>query len=146
MTHIYTHLHIHTHTHTIILTTSSESVYMVDCGAPQSSNISVNYNSILEGSILQFRCAKGFLSSDVYTAICHLNRSWVPDPTSHMCIIAATGKIHVIESYTIMWFIHYHISIPLEAPTVKQNQTLISVQSLFHQLFCMFRVRFCSAS
>ena len=37
MTHIYTHLHIHTHTHTIILTTSSESVYMVNCGAPQSA-------------------------------------------------------------------------------------------------------------
>ena len=38
--HMYTHTHIHTHTHTHTQShATTPSVYMVDCGAPQSSNI-----------------------------------------------------------------------------------------------------------
>ena len=89
--------HMHTYTCTCARTQSqpcTPSVYMVDCGAPQSTNVSVNYSSTLEGSILQFCCAEGFLPSDAYTAICHPNGSWVPDPTSYVCTVAATGKMY----------------------------------------------------
>ena len=70
----------------------------VDCGAPQftcdNSNVSVNYSSTLEGSNLQFSCVEGYLPSDVFTATCHPNGSWVPDPISHLCTTAASGKTH----------------------------------------------------
>ena len=69
----------------------------VDSGAPQftrcNSNISVNFSSTLEGSNLQFSCVEGYLPSDVISATCHSNGSWVPDPTSHMCTTAVAGLV-----------------------------------------------------
>ena len=53
-------------------------------------NVSVNYSSTLEGSTLQFSCVEGYLPNDVFTATCHPNGSWVPDPTSHVCTTAGT--------------------------------------------------------
>ena len=72
----------------------------VDCGAPQftcgNSNVSLSFTSTLEGSNLQFSCMEGYLPRDVFTATCHPNGSWVPDPTSHVCTTAsaASGIMH----------------------------------------------------
>ena len=70
----------------------------VDCREPQFTRdntiISVNYSSTLEGSNLQFSCVEGYLPSDVFIATCHPNGSWVPDPTSHTCTIATSGKLN----------------------------------------------------
>ena len=70
--HTYTHIHAHMHTrmHAHMHTQSqpcTPSVYVVDCGAPQSSHITVNYSSTLEGSILQFHCVEGFLGQVMHT-------------------------------------------------------------------------------
>ena len=72
----------------------------VDCGAPQftcDNYSNINYSSTLEGSTLQFSCVEGYLPSDVFTATCHPNGSWIPDPARHTCTSASTvasGKTH----------------------------------------------------
>ena len=83
----------HTHMHN---TKSYIHTPTVDCRAPQftrdNCNVNVNYSSTLEGSMLHFSCVEGYLPSDVFTATCHPNGSWVPDPTSHVCTSASAAS------------------------------------------------------
>ena len=96
----YIRIHTHTHTHTHTYLGLDPVTPTVDCRVPQftrdNSNVSVNYSSTLEGSTLQFGCVEEYLPSDIFTATCHPNGSWVPDPTSHVCTIATatSGKTH----------------------------------------------------
>ena len=71
-------------------------IHIANCGAPltvSNNSIITISNSTLEGSTLHFSCREGFLPSDIITAMCFPNRSWTPDPTTHMCKpITSSGR------------------------------------------------------
>ena len=104
-----TYIIMHTYTHTGL----DPVTPTVDCRAPQftrdNSYVNVNYSSTLEGSTLKFGCVEGFLPSDVFTATCHPNGSWVPDPTSHVCTTAASGKLMNDSSNFYEWRSSYSL-------------------------------------
>ena len=61
-------------------------IYAVSCVLPtRNSNISLSFNSTLDGSLLTYRCATGLVPRQDKTAVCHKNGSWVPDPVQHIC-------------------------------------------------------------
>jgi hypothetical protein len=61
------------------------SLYAVSCVLPRNSNISLSFNSTLDGSVLTYRCATGLIPREDKTAVCHRNGSWAPDPAQHIC-------------------------------------------------------------
>ena len=92
----YACIHIHTYIHAYIHKYVHTETVTVDCGSPlpthSNSSITVNYSSTVEGSNSTFKCTEGFIPSDIVTATCHPNGSWVPDPTTHVCTIDPTGE------------------------------------------------------
>ena len=70
------------------LVNGSTHVYAVSCVLPiRNSNLSLSFNSILDGSLVTYRCATGLVPGQEKTAVCHKNGSWVPDPAQHICSI-----------------------------------------------------------
>ena len=55
------------------------------------SNISLNYTSTVEDSLLTFQCEDGLFPDDVFTARCYRNGSWIPNPSSHTCTTSSAG-------------------------------------------------------
>ena len=69
------------HTHILLII-----FHAVSCVLPtRNSNISLSFNSTLDGSLLTYRCATGLVPGQEKTAVCHKNGSWVPDPVQHIC-------------------------------------------------------------
>ena len=69
--------------------------YTADCGHPiLNSNVSLNYSSTLEDSLLTFQCKDGLFPEDVFTASCYQNGSWIPNPSGHACAtsISSAGR------------------------------------------------------
>ena len=67
---------------------------IVDCDTPVvNSNVSLNYSSTLEDSLLTFQCKDGLLPDDVFTSRCYRNLSWIPNPSSHACATTSAGVI-----------------------------------------------------
>lgn len=56
-----------------------------------NSNISLDYNSTLEGSHLIFWCRDGLLPENVMMAQCTDNATWMPNVTELVCS-APVGK------------------------------------------------------
>ena len=71
-------------TSTVILWIFGLILNAADCGVPiVDSSASVIYNSTLEGSLLVFWCEQ--FPDDVFTALCHKNGSWSPNPAHNIC-------------------------------------------------------------
>ena len=68
------------------------SLFAAYCGPPiANSNVSVNFSSTLEDSLLTFQCKDGLLPEDVFTARCYQNGSWIPNPSGHTCATSSAG-------------------------------------------------------
>ena len=66
---------------------------LVDCTIPMvNSNISLNYSSTLEDSLLIFQCEEGLFPCGVFIARCHRNGTWIPNPSNHKCTTSSAGK------------------------------------------------------
>ena len=64
----------------------------VDCQIPVvNSNVSLALNSTLEDSLLTFQCKDGLYPNDVLTARCYSNRTWIPNPSGHVCATSLEG-------------------------------------------------------
>ena len=56
-----------------------------------TNNVSLNYASTLEGSLLTFECEDGLFPDAVFTARCYRNGSWIPNPLNHVCVTSLAG-------------------------------------------------------
>ena len=75
--------------------TQDHNNYIADCSIPMvNSNISLNYGSTLENSLLTFQCKDGLLPNDVFTSRCYRNQTWIPDPLNHVCATSLASKIY----------------------------------------------------
>ena len=150
------------HAYIFVLPTT-ECHALANCEPPYNNhtNLTMTYNSTIEGSVLTFRCQPGLNPNDTYTAVCHRNASWIPDPALHRCItrdhdnetsgillyhslILYTSCTHYVIiknifvqpcafSYICMCLIHWLLSSLLTARKLKLS--LIGVtcrQSAFH--------------
>lgn len=61
-----------------------------------NSNVSVNYSSTLEDSLVTFQYEDGLLPDDVFRARCYKNGTWIPNPSSHVCATSSAGKLDKI--------------------------------------------------
>ena len=76
------------------------SLFTADCGHPiVNSNVSLNYSSTLEDSLLTFQCKDGLFPEDVFTASCYQNGSWIPNPSSHTCANSSAGRQYNVKNY-----------------------------------------------
>ena len=52
-----------------------------------NSNVKLNYNSTLEGSVLTLTCPENDTIADeeVLRVTCHSSGSWIPDPAQFAC-------------------------------------------------------------
>jgi hypothetical protein len=109
---------------------------IVDCTVPTVKNISLNYNSTLEDSLLTFQCDDGLFPSDIFTARCYRNGSWIPSPSGHICTTLSAGTSLYIIQLTYYYFlqnnfvaarlimIFFHLTV-----TVGANYLLVSLSS-----------------
>ena len=73
---------------------------IASCGTPEthdSVNYS-NYNSIVEGSTVSFRCTDVPLQDEEFTTTCLKNASWIPDPVLQ-CSSTATRRPGIMDIY-----------------------------------------------
>ena len=64
----------------------------VDCHTPiVSTNVSLNYSSTAEDSLLTFQCKDGLFPEGIFTARCYRNGSWIPSPSGHACATSSAG-------------------------------------------------------
>ena len=66
-----------------------------DCERPMGDDIS--YNSTLEGSPLTVWCPNNY----TFTAVCHRNGSWIPDPGVDLCS-RPTGILNCKPNYSML--------------------------------------------
>ena len=62
---------------------------LADCGVPLvDSNVKLDYNSTLEGSVLTLTCENASSRStdeEIVSVTCHNSGNWIPDPTQFTC-------------------------------------------------------------
>ena len=65
-----------------------------------TSTLQIDYNSTWINSVLQFRCKKGFFSTDLFTATCLENGTWSPNPANHTCATPSgvSRKVYRIDT------------------------------------------------
>ena len=80
--------------------TVHQSIFTADCGPPTANNnVSLNYGSTLEESLLTFQCRDGLFPEDVFTASCYQNGSWIPNPSSHTWANSSAGRQYCTKNY-----------------------------------------------
>ena len=60
-----------------------------------NSNVSLNYSSTLEDSLLIFQCKKGLFPDNIFIARCYQNGSWIPNPSDHACATSSAGTSQI---------------------------------------------------
>ena len=86
--------------------TLSAYINIANCEPPYNNhtNLTMSYNSTIEGSMLTFRCQFELNPNDTHTAVCHRNASWIPDPAQHRC---TTQIVLIIFNLALMYLIHW---------------------------------------
>jgi hypothetical protein len=62
---------------------------IADCGVPRlGRNVTLNYTSTLEGSVLTLTCENDTcrsINEQTINVTCHSSGNWIPDPTQFTC-------------------------------------------------------------
>ena len=65
-------------------------------------NVTLNYNSTLEGSVLELTCEfQNDTSINEQMIICHSSGNWIPDPTQFICSPSITVPSTTVPSTTV---------------------------------------------